>query len=301
MKEIIKLTLALFVVLFFNSCRKECCQDPTNPKCENYDPCYGKTRINTNFRVRPGDRGFKPPEEWCDLIPCDTFNESSVRFDMPVNNPSNSSYEWQIGTEATPRTGKAFEVDFSDYLSDNGWERHISVTLTIRTPFNNCMQNQDDTLKVVKRDLFFSEKRYSHHWLGLGNNKAVYRGVFNHKPEEVVVIEFIKIENGSFRQLKAMDLYLITGIPKTDTIIEPIGCPLNYCFSSKQMIGRYNTQIDCSANVGSGKSISLTKLSNYMSEFEFTSIKEFDKIRYNWVFTKPSGIERYEFIGERIE
>lgn len=281
--------------------KKKPCFDPTNPDCENYDPCYGRKTVNTFFKVRPGDRGFKPPEEWCNLIPCDTFNETSIRFDIPDGNPSNSTYEWQIGTEATPRTGEAFEVNFSDYLRDNGWERHIPITLTIRTPMNECLQSEDETVKVVKRDLFFTEKRYSHHWLSLKNNKAVYRGFFNHKPDKDAIIEFIKIENGSFRGLKEMDLYLIIGIPNTDSIIEPIGCPLDYCFSSKQMKGRYNTQKDCSESVGSRKIVSLTRLSNYLFEFEFTSLKEFEKIKYKWVFNKPTGTERYEFIGERIE
>jgi hypothetical protein len=49
MLKIIKLTLALFVVLFFSTCKKECCLDPTNPECENYDPCYGKKTANFGF------------------------------------------------------------------------------------------------------------------------------------------------------------------------------------------------------------------------------------------------------------
>jgi hypothetical protein len=73
------LSLVVFAAMVLNSCKKECpCTDPSNPQCENYDPCYGKKTINTFFKVRPGDRGFKPPEEWCELIPCDTFNVSSV-------------------------------------------------------------------------------------------------------------------------------------------------------------------------------------------------------------------------------
>jgi hypothetical protein len=49
MLKIIKLTLALFVVLFFSTCKKDCCQDPTNSLCENYDPCYGKRTANFGF------------------------------------------------------------------------------------------------------------------------------------------------------------------------------------------------------------------------------------------------------------
>lgn len=57
-----KTTLKYLVVILtgmafvLNSCKEECpCDDPTDPTCENYDPCYGKDTINTFFKVRPGD------------------------------------------------------------------------------------------------------------------------------------------------------------------------------------------------------------------------------------------------------
>jgi hypothetical protein len=157
------LSLLCFILtfwLFASGCRKDCpCQDPNNPDCENYDPCYDKKRINSNFRVRAGDNGFPPPEEWCDLVPCDTLRASSARFDMPLNNPANSDYTWQIGNEPIPRKGKAIEVDFSDYLNAGNYEKYIPITLTIRTPLNSCMTNLEDTVIKVKREIFFTQKK----------------------------------------------------------------------------------------------------------------------------------------------
>lgn len=130
--SIILISTMLSLSILFNGCKK--CNDPQNPDCKNYDPCYGKSRINTYFKVRPGDNGFPPPEDWCDLIPCDSFTASSVRFDAPDNNPENSIYSWQIGTEPKPRIGKSIEVDFSKYLNAENWEKHFPITLTIKTP-----------------------------------------------------------------------------------------------------------------------------------------------------------------------
>jgi hypothetical protein len=109
-----------------------------------------------------------------------------VRFDVPVNNPNNSSYSWQIGSEANPRKSIGFEVDFSDYLDAGNWETHIPITLTIRTPMNHCMTNMVDTLIKVTRELFFTKKR--HHPFFNDSGKSVLEGYLLENPEEKFTI-----------------------------------------------------------------------------------------------------------------
>jgi hypothetical protein len=289
MLKIIKLTLALFLVVFFSTCKKDCpCQDPSNPKCENYDPCYGKKRINANFRVRPGDRGFKPPEEWCDLIPCDTFNASSVRFDMPVNNPSNSTYEWQIGTEATPRTGKAFEVDFSDYLRDNGWERHIPITLTIRTPMNNCLESEEETVKTVTRELFFTEKQIAGLFSGIIDEEKVYTGYLDGNRDVKVELKLIQQNSGRFRGYTA-PLYLIVGIPYIDTLLSPL-CPFDGCLSYKQARGKYLAYKSCMEDV-----------SFYLSEQNHIFNNGRKELKLDMTFDPPEGRKQFNFTGTLVK
>ncbi len=288
MLKIIKLTLALFVVLFFSTCKKECCQDPSNPKCENYDPCYGKKNINTLFKVRPGDRGFKPPEEWCNLIPCDTFNASSVRFDAPDGNPANSTYEWQIGTEVNPRKGKGLEVDFGDYLRDNGWERWIPIKLTIRTPINSCITNPKDTLVSITRNLFFTQKPIL--LLENGETSIKYKGYFAHEPKKEVVMEFFQLEKGSFRGVPA-PFALIIGLPIADTLMLPksSGNP-EVCFNYKSQIIRYLTP-------NNTNSIH----TRYMSETSIVFIQNNNKyISRKFKFSPPSGELNYEFHGTKM-
>jgi hypothetical protein len=46
----------LFAIVFFaamvlNSCKKECCKDPTNPQCENYDPCTQIKPAKADFGI----------------------------------------------------------------------------------------------------------------------------------------------------------------------------------------------------------------------------------------------------------
>jgi len=40
---------ALAALALFTTCCKDDCLDPTNPDCENYDPCYGKTQPSAKF------------------------------------------------------------------------------------------------------------------------------------------------------------------------------------------------------------------------------------------------------------
>lgn len=217
MKNVIKLMGIVFVIAVFSACH---CHDPSNPDCENYDPCFKSKRINSNFRVRPGDNGFKPPEAWCDLLLCDTFNSSSVRFDVPVNNPNNSSYSWQIGSEANPRKRIGFEVDFRDYLDAGNWETHIPITLTIRTPMNHCMTNMEDTLIKVTRKLFFTKKR--HHPFFNDSGKSILEGYLLENPEEKFTI---RTDYNNEKYYKKLETYghnfFLIGFPFADTILRP--------------------------------------------------------------------------------
>jgi len=136
----------------------------------------GKDTVNTLFKVRRSSGGFPPPGEWCQLVTSDTFNASTVRFDIPDGSLESSTYEWQIGSEADARTDKGFEVDFSDYLRDNGWETWIPITLTVRTPMNECLKSQEETVKTVTRELFLQRTDFG--LLKKGKPLLFIKGIF---------------------------------------------------------------------------------------------------------------------------
>jgi len=281
--------ILLLAALALNACKKEKppCQDPSNPSCENYDPCYGKKTINIFFKVRPGDRGFPPPEEWCNLIPCDTFNESSVRFDMPINNPSNSVYEWQIGTEVNPRKGKGLEIDFYDYLRDNGWERHIPVTLTIRTPLNSCLTNPKDTFVTVTRELFFTEKQIAGLFIGISDSEENFVGTLNGVPNSE--IKLIQKSSGSFRGYTA-PIYLMIGLPHIDTLAFPSKCSwFERCESFLQIRVKHLTYQSCMEDV-----------SYYFSGYNSLFSPDRKKLELDLTFDPPEGRKQFNFKGKLL-
>jgi len=160
MKNLLLITCLLAsCVLFFEGCKKKCC-DPNNPDCENYDPCNGKKMVNMNFRVTKAFNGFPGPPPECPYESRDTiYIATNVRLEAPNNTLLNSEYYWQVGTDTTVRKGKAIEVSFGSWLSQGNWEKQIPVNLTIKTPYNGCMDKKDTLVKVT-RNIMFSKNYY---------------------------------------------------------------------------------------------------------------------------------------------
>jgi hypothetical protein len=281
--------LTVLAAFSFQTCKH--CNDPTNPDCANYDPCYGQKTINTFFKVRPGDNGFPPPEEWCDLVPTDTFNASSVRFDMPEGNPENSTYEWQIGAEPEPRYGEGFEIDFSEYLNlGNHWESHIPITLTIRTPPNGCLTNPADTLVTVTRELFFTRQQIAGLFAGLEDDSETYIGYFTSDPNTEIKLKFIQINSREWRGYTP-PMNLITGLPHVDTLAIPDKCGwIELCETYRQIHGRFGAYNSCMEDVA----YYLYEVNNL-----FTNGRE--KLKLELIFDPPQGRIQYSFEGTLME
>jgi hypothetical protein len=281
------LVLLLGWLFTYSSCRDEGCQDPTNPDCENYDPCQGKRTINSLFKVRPGDRGFPEPEEWCDLIQTDTFNSSSVRFDIPEGNPDGCKYEWQIGMESEVRKSNGFEVSFSEYLDDGKWESQIPVTLTIRSPFSECLDNPNDTLITVTRNLFFTNSIQNIYLKS--DTVALFKGFFKSNPRNESTLKFLYLENGEFRGFTG-PMGLNIGIPNIDTLMGAKDCPSDYCRNYRhiKIINLYPE--NCTNK----------DLANYFKSSDVIFSDNGNTIELKYVFDKPSGKEVVEFKGTRI-
>jgi hypothetical protein len=183
MFKIIKLTLALFVVMFFNSCKKDCppCQDPTDPKCENYDPCYGKI-ITADFFMHQFNGWFVDPK---DEKPenCDTILSNGAKFNAYMS--GSLSYTWKIGTDTREFNGSSLGLLFSDYIKDTNnlnpinknYYKPIPVKLTIRNKIGGCIQAKDSVMTKTRNLVFTKESP----WLG------TYKGISDHDGKERII------------------------------------------------------------------------------------------------------------------
>lgn len=155
--------LMVGLVLLAQCCKPDdTCDDPTNPKCDNYDPCYSKP-TTAGFKMRTTAPGFATPDnlqaEWCDTI----FG-SGVEFQADMQDAK--SYTWFIGTETTPRSGYNFQVGFSSYTDDTlqnlssenpDYYIPLPITLEVRNDPGQCV-SPEDTLLSKTRYLVFSRK-----------------------------------------------------------------------------------------------------------------------------------------------
>ncbi|MBX7206188.1 MAG: hypothetical protein K1X81_12260 [Bacteroidia bacterium] len=124
-----KVILILSLLLLFNSCQH--CNDPTNPDCGNYNPCYGASNVAdfecTEYFDANNDLNVK-----CDTL---VFGTTSCLFNSKMEY---FSYDWQIGSDTNHRYGKTFTINFNKSFGS------IPVTLIgKRAPNPKCIPNDD--------------------------------------------------------------------------------------------------------------------------------------------------------------
>src|SRR5690554_839528 len=100
LKSKYSLFVAATIILLTTSCDPDddnTCYDPTNPECENYDPCYGKEEPNAMFFMEDKSRGSSFGEiVW---IPEDSlFKGSEIRFRSP-HEGDEFQHTWYVGSE----------------------------------------------------------------------------------------------------------------------------------------------------------------------------------------------------------
>lgn len=129
------ITAMVCSLLFTTGCRH--CDDPTNPDCGNYNPCYGVSDVAS----------FECSEYFDEntdlLVKCDTMVFNGASSSIFKSNRDYLTYDWQIGSDTNLRHGKTFAITFNKSFGT------IPVTLIgKRAPNPKCIPNDDgvDTL-----------------------------------------------------------------------------------------------------------------------------------------------------------
>ena len=264
------------------------CDDDVKP-----DLCAGKRKVNTNFMVRMGNRGFAPPGKWCNLVPNDTFNETSVIFEVPTGNQSGTTYEWKIGTQTESRFGSGFEVSFADYLNLGNWEKPLPISLIMKTKKSGCLENLADTLITATRNIFFTNNFI--YLISPTETQVSYKGVINGDPKNETILNIIRKTSGSFRGVQANSespLTLYVGTKIRDTLMNATNiCGVESCRSYNHGIGQYFSPDVCPQ----------ASLTNHMQKREFIFLAREKKIRLSLEFWKKNASpERFDFVGDKI-
>ncbi len=133
--------LALICASFFtlSSCK---CDDPADPACRNYDPCYELEATSAEFEILE-------LTDWGDTLETPTGRIAHGKSLLLIASQEGlEEYLWKIGSDTTLRRGKEVCVSFWQPYGD------IPITLMVKKiPDLACFPNDDgkDTIqKVIK-------------------------------------------------------------------------------------------------------------------------------------------------------
>ncbi len=129
--------LALICASFFtlSSCK---CDDPADPACRNYDPCYEQEATSAEF-------------EMFELITGDTFLVTTGKLLytrtllLIASQEDASEYTWRIGSDTTLRKGKEIIVTFGQAYGK------IPITLIVKKETDMTCFPQDDGVDTTQQ------------------------------------------------------------------------------------------------------------------------------------------------------
>ncbi len=143
MRNLLLLT-ALLGLLAWSGCKKPC-EDPTDPDCENYDPCYVANPLSPDFSIEEVVGITLKASFFTDTVLANGF--SSVRFTAMHGY---QSYSWQIGTDDREFTDRVVSLQFIDPIGT------ISVRLIAKKydwQLDPICRPGDDGLDTMVRQL----------------------------------------------------------------------------------------------------------------------------------------------------
>ena len=179
-KFLINLPIITIIILFV-SCHKEKCHDLTNPKCDNYDPCYGKSSVESSFRIYENVGGV--------AIEADTVSSESPII-IWAKNKINCVLKWKITT-------RGYEMNSSDsmitiYPTDVFKKPNMPLgrtyTVTLQISKDNGSCGTLNRIDSISKELFIWPPEY------LGNFTQInylpifgtYKGYKQSNPNEIV-------------------------------------------------------------------------------------------------------------------
>lgn len=152
------------------------CWDPSNPKCENYDPCYGAGEISADFEIA-SSLGALPDVSNIFIEDSLFISGLSLRFKAAEKG---AYYKWYLGTELVEGYGDSI---VGRTLIDLPVGRYTAALKVYKDPNLDCNPNDDGEDSVMKYfyvvepcDLMISNR---------------FRGVFEDNPQDSIEVEFI--------------------------------------------------------------------------------------------------------------
>lgn len=152
----------VMLIMSVSACHKDNkCHDPSDPACDNYNPCSTVHALSAGFSIYENDCTGGPgatDTSW-HYYPTDTVATNCVTF--TANDTTADSLVWHIGAGIYRQ--RSFHLDFSQNKPVM-----LPITLTVYRHRNSCLPS-DDTVKTMIRTLYFTDTCLAY---------GTYRGYF---------------------------------------------------------------------------------------------------------------------------
>ena len=159
--KIIFYLLAVFLVL--SSCKKDECKDPTNPDCENYDPCYGISMPTAKFLME--EQIWDDSNERVYISEDSIFSGSNIRFRSTFESDE-YKHTWYVGSEVL----SGFKVT-RNFLTVTNRPNYITISHVMEYPVDKMCFPLDDGRDSVSQTFYLIE-----YWKEL-NVLGAFRGL----------------------------------------------------------------------------------------------------------------------------
>ena len=184
--------IALFGAVVLAGCRddndaQECptqCDDPSNPECPNYDPCFGENPVTAEFRMF--DEIFTAGPEANTWYEDDVIWDGRIKFQAVEKN---AYYKWYLGDQVVEGYGDSVVIRNTVHLDPGFYPAALVVE---KEPNTSCFpqdSGRDSTFR------FFQVKNVCDLLI---MNK--FKGVYEHNPTDSLVIEFFPAKLGPGNQ-----------------------------------------------------------------------------------------------------
>jgi hypothetical protein len=139
---------ALALLALFTTCCKDDCMDPTNPDCDNYDPCYGKTQPSAKFIMEEGGmREWQNGEQVEIYYPDSVFQGSGIRFRSELIDNNKYFHRWYVGNLYYENTSETPRISFGNTARP----QNITISHVIEyTPDLQCFPDDDGQDSVAQ-------------------------------------------------------------------------------------------------------------------------------------------------------
>lgn len=146
------LGIVLFALCLVMASACDNCEDPTNPECENYDPCWGMEEPIVDFEM--GEiYGISGGDDI--LFPSDTVGYGTIYFNaIGTGLEDVISYQWKVGTDTRTWNESSFSLVFSRNDSSTLRNNPVLVTLVTTRRVSPCFP-KDDGKDTISRYLHF--------------------------------------------------------------------------------------------------------------------------------------------------